>query len=51
MTFYIVRARDAAGYVTLRRESREAAEKKADELRQIGCFDVEIIEEAEPSAA
>ena len=50
MAFYI-RARDAAGYITLRRDTREAAEKKADELREMGCFEVEIIEEALPSAA
>ena len=48
--FYI-QARDAAGQITLRRETREAAEKKAEELRQIGCFEVEIIEEAGSQAA
>lgn len=50
MTFQ-VRARDAAGYITLRRETREAAEKKAEELRQSGYFDIEIVEDAEPKAA
>ena len=50
MTF-LIHARDAAGRITLRRETREAAEKKAEELRQMGCFDVEIVEEAEPKAA
>jgi uncharacterized protein YmfQ (DUF2313 family) len=50
MAFY-VRARDAAGYITLRRETKEAAEKKADELRQAGYFDIEIVEDAEPEAA
>ena len=49
-TFY-VRARDAAGYITLRRDSREAAEKKAAELRELGCFEIEIIEEVPPKAA
>jgi hypothetical protein len=50
MTF-LIHARDAAGRITLRRETREAAEKKAEELRQMGCFDVEIVDEAEPKAA
>lgn len=50
MTFY-VRARDTAGYITLRRETREAAEKKAEELREMGCFEIEITEETQPSAA
>ena len=50
MAFYI-RARDASGYITLRRDTKEAAEKKADELREMGCFEVEIVEEAQPSAA
>ena len=50
MTFY-VRARDASGYITLRRDTREAAEKKADELREMGCFEVEVVEEAQPSDA
>ena len=34
MAFY-VRARDAAGYITLRRATKEAAEKKAEELREL----------------
>lgn len=46
-----IQARDSAGQITLRRETREAADKKAEELRQIGCFDVEIIEEAQTKAA
>jgi len=50
MTFY-VRARDAAGYITLRRDTKEAAEKKAEELRQSGYFDIEIVEGAQPEAA
>jgi hypothetical protein len=51
MAFY-VRARDAAGYITLRRATKEAAEKKAEELRELGCFEIEITEEeAKPEAA
>jgi hypothetical protein len=48
---YFVRARDTAGYITLRRDTKEAAEKKAEELRELGCFEIEIIEEAKPEAA
>ena len=43
MPFAII-ARDSAGQVTLNRETREAAEKKAAELRDTGCFEVEIVE-------
>lgn len=43
MTF-LIHARDAAGRITLRRQTREAAEKKAEELRHMGCFDVVIVE-------
>jgi hypothetical protein len=50
MTFYI-HARDAAGCITLKRESREAAEKKAEELRQMGYFDVEVVEDSKSRAA
>jgi hypothetical protein len=46
MAFFI-HARDAAGCITLRRESREAAAKKAEELRAMGYFEVEIVEQAE----
>ncbi len=50
MTFY-VHARDAAGCITLRRDTHEAAVKKAEELRESGYFEVEIAKEAEPKAA
>ena len=46
MTFYI-RARDTAGRLTLRRDIREAAAKKAEELEAMGYFEVEITEEAD----
>ena len=42
---YFIHARDGAGLVVLRRETREAAEKKAAELREAGCFDVSIVEQ------
>ena len=47
---YFIHARDAAGGITLRRESREAAVKKAEELRAMGYFEVEIVEQAETKA-
>ncbi len=50
MAFFI-HARDAAGCITLRRESREAAVKKAEELRAMGYFEIEIIEQSETKAA
>jgi phosphoribosylformylglycinamidine (FGAM) synthase PurS component len=49
-TFYI-HARDAAGCVTLRRDTGEAAVKKAEELKQQGYFEIEITEEHESKAA
>lgn len=48
---YLIHARDAAGCITLRRDSREAAEKKAEELRAMGYFEVEIVEQSETKAA
>ena len=50
MTFYI-QARDAAGRITLRRNTHEAAVKKAEELREMGYLDIEITEEAEAKVA
>jgi hypothetical protein len=50
MTFFI-HARDAAGRITLRRETREAAAKKADELKDRGYFNIEITEEFESKVA
>lgn len=48
---FCIHARDPAGCITLKRETREAADKKADELRHMGCFDIEIIEVAEKAKA
>jgi hypothetical protein len=39
-------ARDGASRIVLKRESREAAEKKARELTDLGWFDVRIEDEA-----
>jgi hypothetical protein len=33
------------------KRTREAAEKKVAELRDMGCFEVEIVEEAEAEVA
>jgi hypothetical protein len=46
-----IRARDAAGCISLRRDSQEAAVKKAEELRDTGYFDIEITEEADAKVA
>jgi hypothetical protein len=44
---YLVIARDGAGQLTLTRETLEAAEKKAAELEEIGCFNVEVVEKVD----
>lgn len=43
---FCIHARDSAGCITLKRDTREAAEKKAEELRQMGYFDIAIVEQA-----
>lgn len=48
---YFVCARDGAGQIILKRDTREAAEKKAAELRDTGCFEVEIVAKGEEKAA
>ena len=48
---YFVCARDGAGQIILKRNTREAAEKKAAELRDMGYFEVEIIPKGEEKAA
>jgi hypothetical protein len=48
---YLIYARDGAGLLILKRQTREAAEKKARELDETGCFKVEILEEANAKAA
>jgi NAD(P)-dependent dehydrogenase (short-subunit alcohol dehydrogenase family) len=44
MTYFIY-ARDGAGLVVLRRDSEEAAQKRAAELKDMGWFDIDITEE------
>ena len=46
MTYFIF-ARDGTSRIVLKRESREAAEKKARELTEFGWFEVRIQEEAQ----
>ncbi|MEY9184577.1 hypothetical protein ABIG06_006141 [Bradyrhizobium sp. USDA 326] len=48
---YFVCARDGAGRIILKRDTREAAEKKAAELRDMGYFEVEIIAKGGEKAA
>ena len=43
---YSIFARDGTSRIVLKRESRDAAEKKACELAELGWFEVEIAEEA-----
>ena len=40
-------ARDGTSRIVLKRESREAAEKKARELTDLGWFEVQIAEEVQ----
>jgi len=48
---YFIYARDGAGLLILKRPTREAAEKKARELDDMGCFEVEVVEEVKSEAA
>ena len=43
---YSIFARDGTSRIVLKRESRDAAEKKARELSELGWFEVQIAEEA-----
>jgi hypothetical protein len=44
-------ARDGTSRIVLKRESREAAEKKALELTDLGWFEVQIAEEVQTEEA
>ena len=44
---YSIFARDGTSCIVLKRESREAAERKARELTDLGWFDVQIEEEVQ----
>lgn len=45
---YFIFARDGTSRIVLKRDSRDGAEKKARELKELGWFDVQI-EEATPA--
>jgi hypothetical protein len=44
---YLIFARDGTSRIVLKRESREAAIKKARELSEFGWFEVQIQEETQ----
>jgi hypothetical protein len=46
---YSIYARDGTSRIVLKRQGREAAEKKARELSELGWFEVQIAEEDEAS--
>lgn len=48
---YSIFARDGTSRIVLKRPSREAAEKKACELTELGWFEVQIAEEARSEEA
>ena len=48
---YSIFARDGTSCIVLKRQSREAAEKKARELTDLGWFDVHIAEEVRTEEA
>lgn len=50
MTYFIF-ARDGTSRIVLKRDSREAAEKKARELGELGWFEVQIEDEVQAGAA
>jgi hypothetical protein len=49
MTYFIY-ARDGAGTVVLRRDSEEAAQQRAAELKNLGWLEVDIAEQEEQAA-
>jgi|SoimicMinimDraft_8_1059736.scaffolds.fasta_scaffold360547_1 hypothetical protein len=50
MTYFIY-ARDGTSQIVLKRDSEDAALKKARELREIGWFEVEIRRDRKPAVA
>ena len=48
---YLILARDGTSRIVLKRDSEDAAEKKARELKEMGWFEVEIREDDGPHAA
>jgi hypothetical protein len=50
MTYFIY-ARDGTSQIILKRDSEDAAQKKARELKEIGWFEVEIRSDKKPAPA
>jgi hypothetical protein len=50
MTYFIY-ARDGTSQIVLKRDSEDAAAKKARELKEMGWFEVEIRQDKKPAAA
>jgi hypothetical protein len=50
MTYFIY-ARDGTGQIVLKRDSEDAALKKARELKEMGWYEVEIRQDKRPAAA
>jgi hypothetical protein len=48
---YSILARDGTSRIVLKRQSREAAEKKARELAELGWFEVQIDDEQDAQRA
>ncbi|WP_407169793.1 hypothetical protein [Bradyrhizobium sp. ORS 111] len=46
---YLILARDGTSRIVLKRNSEDAAEKKARELKEMGWFEVEIREDTAAS--
>lgn len=42
MMTYFIFARDGTSRIVLKRDTKEAAEKKARELKELGWFDVDV---------
>lgn len=50
MTYFIY-ARDGTSQIVLRRDTEDAAVKKARELKEMGWFEVEVRQDKKPAAA
>lgn len=48
---YLILARDGTSQIVLKRDSEDAAEKKARELKEMGWFEVEVREDKTERAA
>lgn len=49
---YLIHARDGTGHIVLKRDTEEAAVKKAAELKELGWFEVQVSQKvASPKAA